>query len=97
MSAMRIATYTITSGTLDEVVSLAAAPGGISELYQGLPGFRHFDVVDLGGEMFASVTTWGSRDEADAAVTAAAGWVRGNLADRVRLESNSVGGVVLEA
>lgn len=97
MPAMRIATYSVTSGTLEEVLDIATAPGGISSLYQGLPGFERFEVLDLGNEMFASVTTWDSHAEAEAAVTAASGWVKENLADRIELASNAVGDVAYRA
>ena len=56
MSAMRIATYTVTTGTFQEVLDIATGRGGISELYQSLPGFVQFTIVDLGDDMFASLT-----------------------------------------
>ena len=93
MSATRIATYSVTSGTFEEVLDIATAPDGISSLYQGLPGFERFEVLDLGNDMFASLTTWGSHNQAQAAVTAAAGWVKEKLAGRVELASNAVGDV----
>ena len=97
MAAMRIATYTVTTGTFQQVLDIATAPGGVSELYQSLPGFVRFDIVNLGDDMFASLTTWDSRSAAEAAVAAAAAWVKDNLSDRVQLASNAVGDLAYEA
>lgn len=97
MPAMRIATYSVTSGTFEEVLGIATAPDGIASLYQDLPGFERFEVIDLGNDMFASLTTWDSHAEAEAAVLAASGWVREKLAQRVELASNTVGEVAFNA
>lgn len=97
MPAMRVATYTITSGTFADVLDIATGLDGISDLYKSLPGFREFVVVDLHDDLFASLTTWASESEAEAAVGAAAGWVKENLSDRVQLASNAVGEVAHQA
>ena len=48
-------------------------------------------VADLGDKRCLSISLWETRDQAQAATPVAASWVKDNVADRVKLTSNSVG------
>jgi len=85
----RIATYRLTNGDAADVVDVARR--GMLPIFQRSPGFKRYGIVDTRDGMFVSVSLWGSRSDADRAVVAAADFVREQLADRIILETNSVG------
>jgi heme-degrading monooxygenase HmoA len=90
MKAIRIATYAITDGSFQDVLDTATGAEGVADIYRGSRGFESFGIADLGGGRFASLTIWADRDAAEAAVGAAATWVKEAL-QSVELVSNAVG------
>ncbi len=89
MEHVRCATYEITKGTFQEVAD--SAKTGMLPKFQGEPGFIRYGVADLGDKRCLSISMWETRDQAQHATPVAASWVQNNLADRIKLTSNSVG------
>src|SRR5947209_14624557 len=86
---MRMAIYRITQGTYPELMERARE--GMAPILRESPGFVFYSTTDVGGDRFVSVSTWQTREQAQAAAEKAAGWVSGNLADSVSLEENLIG------
>jgi hypothetical protein len=89
MEHIRIATYEITEGTFDEVASMAKT--GMLRKFETQPGFIRYGLADLGGRKCLSISLWGTRKDAEAAVPVAAQWIRENLSTRIELKSNVIG------
>ena len=89
MEHCRVATYEITKGTFQEVADTAKS--GMLRKFQDQPGFIRYGVADLGDKRCLSISLWETRDQAQAATPVAASWVKDNVADRIKLTSNSVG------
>jgi heme-degrading monooxygenase HmoA len=94
MNCTRIAFYDIKSGTFDEVVSQAKT--GMAPLFQHSPGFLSYGVAKIDKAAFVSVSTWETREQADAATSKAAGWVNANSQDRFALRENYVGDLAID-
>jgi heme-degrading monooxygenase HmoA len=94
MRCTRVALYDIKSGTFDEVVSEART--GMVPLYQGSPGFVSYGVAKIDKAAFVSLSTWETREQADAAASKAAGWVQANSQDRFALRENYVGDLAID-
>jgi heme-degrading monooxygenase HmoA len=90
---MRIATYTITDGTFEELLGIATAPGGICEIYGGVPGFVRFEIINLGNDEFSSVTVWESMDAVDQAMATAGDHIQQVLGGRAEQTFHKVGHV----
>ena len=86
---VRIATYTLKKGTAEEAA--ATAKSGMLPIFKGQPGFIRYGVALLDDGKVASVSVWETHDEAEAAVAAAADFVKNNMADIISLESSHVG------
>jgi heme-degrading monooxygenase HmoA len=94
MNCTRIALYDLKSGTFDEVVSQAKT--GIAPLFQDSPGFVSYGVAKIDNAAFVSVSTWETREQADAATSKAAGWVKTNSRDQYALRENYVGDLAID-
>ena len=94
MYCTRIALYDIKSGTFDEVVSQAKT--GMAPLFQHSPGFLSYGVAKIDKAAFVSVSTWETREQADAATGKAAGWVKDNSQDRFALRENYIGDLAID-
>ena len=94
MNCTRIAFYDIKSGTFDEVVSQAKT--GMAPLFQHSPGFVSYGVAKIDKAAFVSLSTWETREQADAATTKAAGWVKANSRDRFTLRENYIGDLAID-
>jgi len=94
MNCTRIALYDITSGTYDEVVDQAKA--GMVPLFKNSPGFVFYGVAQIDKTAFVSLSTWETREQADAATTKAASWVTANSRDRFALRKNYVGDLSID-
>jgi hypothetical protein len=81
--------YSITKGTYDELIEQAQR--GLAPILRESPGFVFYSTTDVGGGRFVSVSTWGTRAQAEAAAAKIAGWVSENMADSVALEENLIG------
>ncbi len=89
MQHCRVATYTVTRGTFQEVAD--AAEAGLLPIFRAQPGFGSYGVADLGDGAILSISIWNTRQAAEQASAAAAEWVKDNLSERVELVSNQVG------
>jgi hypothetical protein len=86
---VRMGIYAITSGTYDELIERARQ--GLAPILRASPGFVFYSTTDVGGGRFVSVSTWQTREQADAAAAKSAEWVSENMADSVALEENLIG------
>ena len=80
---VRMTRYT-SEGDIDEQMGRAEA--GILPLFEGSPGFKSYSIATSGNEIF-SFSVWDSEEEADAANTAAKGWVAENMDDITHVET----------
>ena len=90
MSYARVVLYSLNSGTFDETMEIVR--GGLLPLFSEQSGFESYRVVD-GGEQIVSASIWATREDAERATSAAAEWVRENLADRISAQQTVVGEV----
>jgi heme-degrading monooxygenase HmoA len=94
MNCTRIALYGITSGTFDEVVTQAKA--GMIPLFQNSPGFVSYGVAKTGKDTFASLSTWQTHEQADAAGAKAATWVKDNGRGHYVLREDYIGDLAID-
>ena len=94
MRCTRVALYDIKSGTFDEVVSQAKT--GMVPLFQHSHGFVSYGVAQIDKAAFVSISTWETREQADAATTKAADWVKANSQDRFALRENYIGDLAID-
>jgi quinol monooxygenase YgiN len=92
MQHVRVATYEVKQGSVQEIADLAR--DGMLRTFQEQPGFVRYGVADLGDGTVLSISLWETRENADAAVAVASTWVRDNLSERIELRSNVVGDLV---
>jgi heme-degrading monooxygenase HmoA len=93
MKHVRIATYEITEGTFQDVA--LAAEKGMLPTFRDKPGFIQYGLADVGDKRFVSISLWKTREDAQAAVPAAATWVRDNMSDQVQLRTDYVGDLAI--
>ena len=86
---VRVAVYTVKKGTAQEAADVAKA--GLLPIFQGQPGFIRYGVGLLDDGKLLSVSNWETHDEAETAVSAAADFVKNNMAELIKLESSHVG------
>jgi heme-degrading monooxygenase HmoA len=86
---IRMGIYAITKGTYAELMEQARR--GLAPILRDSPGFVFYSTSDVGGGRFVSVSTWETREQAEAAAAKSAEWVSENLADSVGLEENLIG------
>jgi heme-degrading monooxygenase HmoA len=86
---VRMGIYAITNGTYDDLIDKARQ--GLAPILRDSPGFVFYSTTDVGGGRFVSVSTWQTREQAEAATSKSSEWVAANLADSVALEENLIG------
>jgi heme-degrading monooxygenase HmoA len=91
MQHMRIAFYQFKPGSMDEVVR--KAENGMLPTFRKQPGFVAYGLVKTGADTAISISAWQTREQADAAVQAAASWVKENIAEVTESVQNHVGDV----
>jgi hypothetical protein len=79
----------ITKGTYNELIEQARQ--GLAPILRESPGFVFSSTTDVGGGRFVSVSTWTTREQAEAAAAKSAEWVSENIADSVALDENLIG------
>jgi heme-degrading monooxygenase HmoA len=94
MNCTRIALYDITAGTYDEVVGQAKA--GMVPMFEHSPGFVSYGVAQVDKTAFVTLSTWQSREQADAATVQAATWVKNNGRDHFALRENYIGDLAID-
>jgi hypothetical protein len=86
---VRMGIYAIRQGSYEEL--MAKAREGMAPILRESPGFVFYSTTDVGGGRFVSVSTWETREAAQAASGKAANWVSENLADSVSLQDELIG------
>jgi heme-degrading monooxygenase HmoA len=89
MHHFRIATYEAIDGTPAELAELAK--GGMLPIFKQQPGFQAYSLIEVDEKTVVSLSVWETHQEAEDAVATAADWVKDNLADRIKLKSNTIG------
>jgi heme-degrading monooxygenase HmoA len=75
MRHVRVAVYQFNPGTSDEEVVRWTTEGSLP-VYQRQPGFVAYEAIHAEGDTWISVTTWESREQADAAAERIGRWLR---------------------
>jgi heme-degrading monooxygenase HmoA len=89
MRYTRIALYDIKSGSYEDV--LRKAKTGLVPLLQGSAGFESLGMAEVDKTAFISVSTWKTREQADAATSKAADWVNAHSRKHFELRHNYSG------
>jgi hypothetical protein len=89
MEYVRIAKYTINTGTFQEIADKAKT--GLLPKFQTQHGFVRYGLADMGEQNCLSISLWNTREDAVASEMVAATWTRENLGDKVLLKSSHVG------
>jgi hypothetical protein len=93
MRYIRLSTYDMTKGTFTELTELCEK--GVLPIFAEKPGFVNFGLTDIGDHKVVSISIWETREAAQNSASVAAGWVRENISDRVRLVTGYVGELAL--
>ena len=87
---IRMGIYRVTQGSYEEFLDQARQR--MAPFHRDSPGFVSYSLTDLGDGRFVSVSTWETREQAQAATSRTAEWIRSaNLSDSVSLEENLIG------
>ena len=86
---VRMGIYSITKGSYRELVEQARE--GLAPILRESPGFVFYSVTDPGGGRLVSVSTWETREQAEAAAAKSAEWVGENMGDSIELQENLIG------
>jgi heme-degrading monooxygenase HmoA len=82
--------YKITQGSYSDIVEYAQQR--LAPFKRDVPGFVSYALTDVGEGRFVSISVWERREQADAAKSMVAEWIRAtNLADSVALEEDLTG------
>jgi heme-degrading monooxygenase HmoA len=82
--------YKITQGSYSDIVEYAQQR--LAPFKRDVPGFVSYALTDVGEGRFVSISIWERREQADAAKSMVAEWVRStDLADLVALEEDLIG------
>lgn len=92
MNHLRVATYDVTSGTPGEIAEIVQQPGGMLEIFQAMPGFKAYSLLETSPTELMSVSAWETHAEAEEAIASAAEWVATHTADRIKRTSNTSAG-----
>ncbi len=88
---VRMARYTTTA---DPHELIQRVEEGLLPTFESKPGFKSYSVAVSGDEVF-SFSVWDSAEEAEAANSAAAGWVAENMADDITVTETNIGELLL--
>jgi heme-degrading monooxygenase HmoA len=91
MQHARIALYTLTGGSFDDVA--ARAERELLEVFRAMPGFRAYGLTRVEHTRLVSISLWSSEAQAHEAAETAGRWVADNLANEVKLEATYIGDV----
>jgi heme-degrading monooxygenase HmoA len=75
MRHVRVAVYQFTPGTTEEYVLKWTKEGSLA-IYRQQPGFVAYEAIHAEGDTWISVTTWESREQADAGNERIGRWIR---------------------
>jgi len=85
--------YTTKPGTLDDVLKKAEAE--LVPMNRQQPGFRSYFLIRTGPDSVVSVTSWESKEQADAAAERLSAWVRQEMGPSLEKVENHVGEVII--
>ena len=74
MRAVRVATYPVDSGSIEELTTRSQEE--LIPIYKEQPGFRALSVVHAGDEI-VSISHWDSAEQAELGAQAAMNWAKG--------------------
>lgn len=89
MPHVRVSIDKTKPGAVGEVVRRAW--DGLLPIYRGRPGFIAYEVVATGEDEAVFISTWESREQAEATIETAAAWVRENVPDLIVSAEHHVG------
>jgi heme-degrading monooxygenase HmoA len=93
MTHARVGIYTAQPAALDEIIGKARAE--LVPLTRRQPGLRRYYAIRSGPDTAASVTTWETEAQAQAAAERLAGWVRRELGSAPLTVENHIGEIVI--
>jgi heme-degrading monooxygenase HmoA len=88
-----IAMYRVRAGTIEQVAR--QAEGELAGLFRKRAGFVAYEFIRTGDTEAVSVSTWESRDQAEAAVDTAVAWATIKVARAIVSMENHVGAVMV--
>ena len=89
MDHLRVATYEVLDGTPADIAELVQKPGGMKEIFEGMPGFKAYSLLEISPTELLSVTAWETHAEAEEAIAAAAEWTAVNIGERIKRTYNT--------
>ena len=89
MQHARVAVYQVKTGGAPE--AFHRAERDLLPIFEAQPGFISYSVVVTSDTELISISAWETKEEAEAAVSSAADWVRENISDLIESVSNHVG------
>ncbi len=95
MSHLRVATFDVISGTLEDLVEVIKQPGSFVDICHALPGFKSYSLLEVSPTQVMSISVWETHEEAEEAIAASAEWVAVNMADTVKRTSNTSAAEIL--
>ncbi|MEI7591891.1 MAG: hypothetical protein WCK41_01575 [Actinomycetes bacterium] len=91
MNHVRIATFDITHGTVDEIVEAVSSEGGLRDVFRSLPGFQSNSLIEIDPITCISISVWETHEAAEHAVVESAIWVAEHVESRTHRTANWVG------
>jgi hypothetical protein len=91
MQHARIALYTLTGGSFDDVA--ARAERELLEVFRAMPGFRAYGLARVEHARLVSMSLWSNEAQAHEAAETAGRWVADHLANEVKLDATYIGDV----
>ena len=89
MQHARIAVYQVKPGTAEELAQIAQT--GMLPIFRSQPGFVAYGGATTASNTLISISFWQTQEQAEAAVQAAASFVRENIAEMIVSVQNYVG------
>ncbi len=82
--------YKIKAGSYDQLV--ASAQNGFLDILSSVPGFVGYYMVNTGKDSVMTISLFESQEGAYASTTAAARWIKANIADLVEMPPTVIAG-----
>lgn len=95
MHYTRIVVHTLHPAMADEAVTQVRA--GQLPLLQRQPGFVAYELIDAGDNRLISISTWESREHAEATAPISGAWVRENVRDKIAASTSYGGDVAMSS
>ncbi len=95
MPYARVGIYKARSAALEQVIDKARRE--LVPATRAKPGFRRYVAARTGPDSVISLSTWDTKEQAEAAAQSLSSWVKENMADSLESVENHVGDVVVFA